>query len=1264
MKRLFQTDWRKDRDKPDKRPRNDAQEEAPNVPTDVFPPAPSTSLHGSNTMASRGAYELTTSSSSPIGMSVLHDPSEGNAAVDIVFIHGLKGHREKTWTSDKASEPWPKALLPSEIPDARVLAYGYDADVAKATEMVSVSRIRDHAATFLKRLTNFRDRTDSSARPIIFVCHSLGGLVCQAVRVTQVFTVMKALARAHTREHLKEVLEATRGILFLGTPHHGSALAVWAERLGKSVGVLKQTNTEILGVLRPESEVLAEIQDNFHNITQSQTKAGVGTIQITCFYEELPLPGIGLVVPQHSAIFPGKDAIGIHGTHHTMVKFSGLEDSGFIDICDELRTWIKKFDRKVPAPQRQSTPPPAVEEQDEKRSTTPQEKTASKFLVPYAKNKSFVERFNVFERLKSEFCHDPEDDIEDARSRVCLYGLGGIGKTQIAIAYTYWLRKTHPEISIFWVHASNSERFCQAYSEIAEECSIAGRSDHNVDVLMLVKSWFQRQEAGPWFLVLDNADNTELFFDYHTQTSNNSSSYGGLYSGHSNLARFIPKYGNGSVLFTTRNKETGSRLVPGQPLLEVGPMSDGESVQMIREIAGDSSLSVDAATVLSNRLENLPLAIAQAAAFMHENCMSLDKYLGILNKSDGVEVQLLGGNFEAVGRDADVPHAVMATWVVSFEHIKKRNPLAADILSMMAFFDRQAIQRQFMTIYMYLEVRREKKQFDNESDDDESDDNESDDNESDDNESDDNESNDNGSSPGQDEARHYKAYFDLNVKFLTSKDFEDDSREAICDSIKYHINEYFGDPDQSLEILERDGAYSILLEQALGILKAFSFIKENKDGTLCIHRLVQLATADWLKRKGTARRFFERALATLNEFFLASVKTFSLSDKTISHYQALLAANARNPSLGNASIFMIRHCMATFYCFVDQHRLALDYVEKALETKEYDQQKESYFEARRLKAMILQRLNRNQEAKQILIELVTILPQNSETKLLTIENLVSLFLKLGDYGEARDLLVGDDAPPLRQNACLIVYLGTAFHKLGDIEAEEETDFWAFEIVEEALASGKAANLRSVFEVAFTFASQGKWKEAERICRQLLLSNMLDKPEASSIQLNVLSMLAAALYQQGHHLEAIDTQRQVVRLCNNSEESQPRSNEEANALRNLAILQLESELFEDAEESMAHALQLFQGIHGDTGNFVLGCVYYLGFIKHKLGKWEESKNILENGYQRSVDEMGSLNPLSHRFKRLMECLAKHTCCLSSRRVHESSHRKGCRMNTCV
>ncbi|KAK1452670.1 hypothetical protein CCUS01_10711 [Colletotrichum cuscutae] len=370
MRRFFRKDRRKDRDKTEDRPREAPQAESPTNPIAVPQPTASTSKQPGVSLAAvashSGSYE-----GYPTGLKTLHDPAEGEAVVDIIFIHGLKGHREKTWTAENASEPWPMTLLPSEIPNARVLAYGYDADVAKATD---------------------------------------------------------ALSRAHTRDHFREVFNSTRGILFLGTPHHGSAVAVWAERLAKSLGVLKKTNTEILGVLKPESEVLAEIQDNFHNITQSQSTAGVRAIQITCFYEELPLPGVGLVVPQHSAIIPGKDAVGIRGNHHTMAKFSSRGDPGFIDICDELRIWMKKIDLEASITKKQSMSPPIIKEQAERGSTALKEdqKISVKFLVPFAKNKSFVGRSDVFSRLQSEFCHGPGDDIEDARFRVCLYGLGGI----------------------------------------------------------------------------------------------------------------------------------------------------------------------------------------------------------------------------------------------------------------------------------------------------------------------------------------------------------------------------------------------------------------------------------------------------------------------------------------------------------------------------------------------------------------------------------------------------------------------------------------------------------------------------------------------------------------------------------------------------------------------------------------------------------------------------------------------------------------------
>ena len=83
--------------------------------------------------------------------------------------------------------------------------------------------------------------------------------------------------------------------MFLGTPHYGAGLARWAESLAKVIGVLKQTNPEILAVLKSNSEVLERVQHGFHTIIRSRGQDGLPPIKITCFFEELPLPGVGTV---------------------------------------------------------------------------------------------------------------------------------------------------------------------------------------------------------------------------------------------------------------------------------------------------------------------------------------------------------------------------------------------------------------------------------------------------------------------------------------------------------------------------------------------------------------------------------------------------------------------------------------------------------------------------------------------------------------------------------------------------------------------------------------------------------------------------------------------------------------------------------------------------------------------------------------------------------------------------------------------------------
>ncbi|KAH0552863.1 hypothetical protein GP486_006937 [Trichoglossum hirsutum] len=231
----------------------------------------------------------------------------------IIFVHGLTGDREKTWTARGAASPWPHTLLPTRVNNARILTFGYDSYVADWHGMVSKSRVGDHSMNLLSAVATYRVNDDT------------------------------ALVEAGQRpeDHLRSILYSTRGILFLGTPHHGSGLAEWAEKLARSIGVLKQINSEIIAVLRRDSEVLARIQGGFHAMIRSRNKDGLQPIEITCFYEELPLPGVGVVVPSHSAILPGYIPIGIRGNHMDMTKFEGEDDPGFEAVTGELCRWIK-----------------------------------------------------------------------------------------------------------------------------------------------------------------------------------------------------------------------------------------------------------------------------------------------------------------------------------------------------------------------------------------------------------------------------------------------------------------------------------------------------------------------------------------------------------------------------------------------------------------------------------------------------------------------------------------------------------------------------------------------------------------------------------------------------------------------------------------------------------------------------------------------------------------------------------------------------------
>ncbi|KAL2016878.1 hypothetical protein VTK56DRAFT_2878 [Thermocarpiscus australiensis] len=198
---------------------------------------------------------------------VYHHPE---AKADIVLVHGLNGNPEKTWTA-KNGVYWPTDLLPASLKTehANVLVYGYNADVATASSEMSPSDnfIYKHAQTLVITLTNYRKTKGSERNPIIWVAHSLGGIL------TKKALLYSNDVRDHHQEDLRSIFVSTYGVIFLGTPHNGSKLAPWGlvlERMVDAVISRKffQTEPVLLKTLKKDSETLQEISMHWLDIYQ------------------------------------------------------------------------------------------------------------------------------------------------------------------------------------------------------------------------------------------------------------------------------------------------------------------------------------------------------------------------------------------------------------------------------------------------------------------------------------------------------------------------------------------------------------------------------------------------------------------------------------------------------------------------------------------------------------------------------------------------------------------------------------------------------------------------------------------------------------------------------------------------------------------------------------------------------------------------------------------------------------------------------------
>ena len=134
------------------------------------------------------------------------------ATLDVIFVHGLTGNSYNTWASDNAKDDtyWPEKLAGEMEGKANIWSLNYDAPLFKLSEGGKLDQTLGDSATSL--LNHFAAK-ELGRKPIVFVTHSLGGLVVKAL-----------LRRAEDHDQWKSVAAMTRAVVFLGTPHCGSSL--------------------------------------------------------------------------------------------------------------------------------------------------------------------------------------------------------------------------------------------------------------------------------------------------------------------------------------------------------------------------------------------------------------------------------------------------------------------------------------------------------------------------------------------------------------------------------------------------------------------------------------------------------------------------------------------------------------------------------------------------------------------------------------------------------------------------------------------------------------------------------------------------------------------------------------------------------------------------------------------------------------------------------------------------------------------------------
>jgi tetratricopeptide (TPR) repeat protein len=312
------------------------------------------------------------------------------------------------------------------------------------------------------------------------------------------------------------------------------------------------------------------------------------------------------------------------------------------------------------APQTAPTPLPSVpvlERKSPSRTVTPQQI----FTVPFPENRFFTGRQDVLDGLKTTL---------DASGVAALTGLSGIGKTQTAVRYAYDHRKDYE--AVLWVRAESQETLFADLAQLAGVLQLPEREAKEQTVIVdAVKRWLDGRDG--WLLVLDNVTDLPALSDF-TERANIAGRH---------------------VIVTMQAEATdwieGKKLKPMEQ--EVGASLLLRRAKMIapKQHASDAKpKDADLARTLSTTVQGLPLALAQAGAYIEKTKCGLGGYLELLTKRFAEVMNEPGGS--------DVRHRpVVATFSLSLDQLAHTNEAAVELMKAAAFLPPDAIPEEIFT---------------------------------------------------------------------------------------------------------------------------------------------------------------------------------------------------------------------------------------------------------------------------------------------------------------------------------------------------------------------------------------------------------------------------------------------------------------------------------------------------------------------------------------------------------------------------------------